>query len=275
MKTKFVDAAKNHLIKMFPECKFWGKFRGVDKSHILKKKQDVVKLLLDTRLRSIEECGKLFSGGVARFHQYAHHVNSSQIFCLNLFAPLLILEDSYRALSKLLKLMGVSFTGAITEAVFEYVPRKKGDRTNFDFYVKTEFKEEAFFEIKYTEQGFGAPSNGSFKEHEIAFYKNLCNDSCYLQCFSDDIEKKFLDANFQVWRNIGHVKDSQKQYSVFIFPERNQQLMRKFPFEAVDGMKRVLVVYSEQIITLAQKAFVGDCNLLEYYKKLHDVYFNF
>lgn len=274
----FADQAIRHLMlsPKFKGLNFDGTFRGSQPriKHILKNKEDVYKLLFCKSLRNCHVCANLFNATKPKFHQYAHHVNSSQIFCINVFGPLMILDDSYESLRKLLVQMGVKFKSSIEHAQFEYTPETTGDRTQFDFYVKTEKGEEAFFEFKYSERGFGTPSNGSC--NEIDFYAQLCRESVNLSGMAkmkvdDSVRKNFFSDLFQVWRNIGHVKN-EKQYSVFVFPFKNETLLRRFPKES---MKNVLQIDSENIYEYAKSAFGIDSDLTRYYCDLKETYFNF
>lgn len=274
----FAEKAIRHLVSSpkFKGLNFDGTFRGRTTriKHILKNKEDIYKLLFWKSLRNSHVCANLFNATKPKFHQYAHHVNSSQIFCINVFGPLMILDDSYESLRKLLAEMGVKFMSSIEYAQFEYTPETKCDRTQFDFYVKTAQEEEAFFEIKYSECGFGTPSKGSCKE--INFYTQLCKTSVNLSAMAnmkvdDSMRKKFFSDQFQVWRNIGHVQN-EKQYSVFFFPFKNETLLRHFPKE---NMKQVLQIDSENIYEYARSAFGVDSDLTRYYCELREAYFNF
>lgn len=269
----FVDNAKKHLVKQWKNCIWNGTFRGRRHNHILATKDHVYKLLLCKDMRDREVCKSLF-GGTLKFQSCAHHANSSQILCMNLFGPLLIRKDNNLALSQFIKGLGISLSGNIDRAQFEYKPDKKGDRTNFDFYVHTNKDEEVYFEIKYTEQSFGRPSSGSSKPKEVEFYEKLCCESFYLKDFCGKIRQKFLDGNFQIWRNIAHVKENGLQHSVFLFPARNTALC--FPYEFCKPMSaHVKAVHLESIPQIAQEAFGRQLDLLKYYQAFNRHYFGF
>ena len=130
--------------------------------------------------------------------------------------------------------MGVKFKSSIEHAQFEYTPETTGDRTQFDFYVKTEKGEEAFFEFKYSERGFGTPSNGSC--NDIDFYAKLCRESVNLSGMAkmkvdDSVRKNFFSDLFQVWRNIGHVKNEKKVLCVCL------SIQERDTFEAISKRK--------------------------------------
>jgi len=273
----YASKAIKHLVSspMLKGLDFNGRF-GLNEpkiKHILADKNDIYKLLFCSGLRNVQTCAKLFCSEKPKFHQYAHHVNSSQIFCINVFGPLMILADSYKALRSLLEQMGVVFKSPIVRAQFEFTPEAKRDRTQFDFYVKTLNGEEAFFEIKYTERKFGTPSKGSYRER--AFYAQLCRASVNLSAMADmDVDDSMCEEffkNFQIWRNVGHVQND-KQYSVFLFPFRNKSLSASFP---MDTMKNVLKIDSERIDEYADAAFGFRSALTRYYHNLKETYFNF
>ena len=273
----FVAKSIKHLKTKF-ECSFGGLFRGKKpkNDHILGDKKEIYKLLLCKELRKEEVCARLFNATKPKFHQCAHHVNSSQIFCINMFGPLMILDDGYDSLKKLLVEMGVNFRGQITRAQFEYSPCDKVDRTQFDFYAETNKGEKAFFEIKYTERDFGKPSKGSEKKRNN--YAAMCSESMYLKRMAkmekDEICHKFY-SHFQVWRIVGRVKNKENDYAVFIFPFENTALYGHFPKDEVDKMPNVLMKNSKEIDELAKSAFGTSSPLAKYYSELKEVYFNF
>lgn len=71
-------------------------------------------------------------------HQYAHHLNSSQIMCYNFFRPLMDNFDGkmYAPKAELIKLVGKLIDEEITRkdslCNFEYIDNS-GETTNFDF----------------------------------------------------------------------------------------------------------------------------------------------
>lgn len=269
----FVTNAKKHIVQQLSMCTFGGYYGNKKLPHILASKDDVYELLLCKDIRSKEVCKYLF-GGTLKFQKCAHHVNSSQILCMNLFGPLMVRKDNNQALSQLINGFGISLSGNIDRAQFEYKPSENRDRTNFDFYVHSDVGEEVYFEIKYTEQAFGHPSPGSFKSEEVQFYDRLCRESLYLTNFCGRIKQKFLDGNFQVWRNIAHVKKNGLQYSVFLIPSRNTAL--HFPIEFCKSMSNhVKLIHLENIAPIAERVFSQQHALIDYYQKFQHHYFGF
>lgn len=277
----FLEDCKRRLVAAAPsECVFGGPYNGQGSySHILKDPEQRYLLLQDKRLRKPDVCTSLFGGKLA-FHEFSHHANSSQMFCLNVFGPLLIGEGRKRLLKAFLLGMGIELKGRVVFADeescgtrFEYVTNVKGDRTNFDFYVKTDAGEEVFFEIKYTECEFGSPGRGSRSAKEWTFYRGLCERSRYLAKMVDSPDLFY--AHFQVNRNIGHIVQKGDQSVVFLFPYSNPALQLDFPYKECARMKKVHVVFSEQLAEIAEKAFVENRKMQDYYRQLVRCYFNF
>ena len=111
----------------------------------------------------------LIDSDTIHLHQYAHHLNSSQIMCYNFFRPMIEGFDGvmYHPKDALIKLFGMEVDEELEHknAVcnFEYIDKSK-DNTNFDFYFKSN-QIEVFCEIKYTEEGF-AKSSRAKDPHE-------------------------------------------------------------------------------------------------------------
>lgn len=262
---RYVCDRRVHLLKEYTNLQFGGLFRGRTYGHILAKKEDVVRLLLDARMQSATACKALF-GGSLRFQRCAHHVNSSQIMCLNFFGPQLLTRENI--LKDILCKVGIALKGRILCAdegysQFEYQPTLSGDRTNFDLRICTDEDEEIFVEAKYTENEFGKPSKGSLKDSEWKFYSQLCEKSLYLK----GISREAFYSDFQVNRNIAHVANH-KQYCVFFVPRSNPSL--RFP--NLNGMRNVFVLYAEDFAGLVDRC-ADHLKFKPYYHRLHEMYF--
>ena len=273
----FLQDCKERLIKAAPpECKFGGAYNGRGEyAHILLDPEQRYLLIADEQFRNEDACKPLF-GGEVHFHPCSHHVNSSQVFCINVFAPLMVGKQRSQNMKSFLNGIGVALKGDIVYfnedgtvgTRFEYKPSGK-DRTNFDFYVVTSLDEKVYFEIKYTEPEFGRPQKGSRKECEWAFYKQMCDQSRYLSGLSHES----FYSNFQINRNIGHITRDGNEFVVFVFPYSNPSL--RFPFTEYAKMGRVKVCFSEQLGKIADKAFPDNQVLRLYYHKLVQRYFGF
>ena len=269
--TSFVDGCKNRLIDFYQKrkCIFGGTFRGKEYKHILANKDDRMKLIICKRLQMLGTCARLF-GGRVRFHACSHHVNSSQMACINIFGPLLLGDPN--KLREFLREAGIIITGNILlcknyrqGSQFEYRPPTGGDRTNFDCYILTDAEEEVFIEVKYTESEFGRPSAGAMKANEWDFYSKMCKESMNLINLGND--KSAFYNDFQINRNIGHVVSS-KQHCVFMFPQANPKLK----FQLQPEWKNIHVIHMESIQALAEKAFGTDSCLSMYYRSLKEIY---
>ena len=267
-------------------CKCDGLFEEKRK-HILVDKNQRYQLIMCDKFQSAETCRVLF-GGTLKFHQFSHHLNSSQIFCINVFAPLMTGDRRSDNMKALLRQMGVNLEGDVVYSdsenitkmkgttMLEYKPAEKNDRTNFDFHVVTTRDgdtvfEEVFFEIKYTESEFGRASynvdeSKKGKEWE-RFYKDFCRKSRYLSEYSMEDFYEY----FQINRNIGHITRDGRKFVVFMFPYSNPSL--RFPYTDCSRMRRVKVCFSEQLGKMADDAFKNDRELKEYYHKLVQRYF--
>ncbi|MBR5735833.1 MAG: hypothetical protein IKX60_03455 [Bacteroidales bacterium] len=173
-------------------------------------------------------------------HKYAHHLNSSQVVCYEFFKPYVdyIAEKSCTKtkpeVPHLLVKMG--FEGAFAQqffpgfAEFEWIPDKT-ENTNFDFYLhSSNSNKKIYFEIKYTEQGFGTCRND--EEHKIKFdtiYKEMIEKcACLLKkptVFDEEWRK-----NYQLFRNVLRITNNnwENEYVVFLFPKMNKAAKAHF-----------------------------------------------
>ena len=153
------------------------------------------------------------------FHQYFHHLNSSQALCINLFFPL-IAETKLNLILDLLKIQ----EQPVTESCFEKesdMEMGSGRRTNFDFYMKLADGTKIYFETKYTELEFGKATNDD--EHNKKYqatYKPLVKSAGYINSAYKDVEK-FLES-YQIMRNLCHITDH--SFVVFVYPAANQKI---------------------------------------------------
>ena len=221
--------------------------------HILKNRKDITKLLLfdsapevivdQTRLRLPLSSTSICSNkqGV-KLHRCAHHLNSSQIFCINVFYPLICNPP---ALKSVLKDLKVPLHGEIISAQFEYMPN--GLRhTNFDFHIATNQNENVYFEVKYTEKGFGAPSKSSRKEWSC-FYKEQAS-ACFFRREIADEDVFYHKDFYQVNRIIAYIRGP-SDYAVFLMPDQNQTL--SLPAYAKEP--QVVAINSELFLMQVQK----------------------
>lgn len=157
------------------------------------------------------------------YHMFAHHLNSSQIMCINFFAPFLLDNDKKKILKKVLESCCVGLrignNSEIEKAIFEYTPNKR-EGTNFDFFLEFSKGEKIYFEIKYTEAEFGSIKIDKLKPNRYIdkwenIYKSIAKG--YTQ------DEFYAKGYYQINRNI-IAQETNKDYTVFIYPFDNENL---------------------------------------------------
>ncbi|WKA50201.1 hypothetical protein QWY22_15020 [Planococcus liqunii] len=148
-----------------------------------------------------------------------HHLTSSQVVCLNFFYPL-IKENQLTALLEVLDMSDEE----VKQSEFEYV-LAGGDGTNFDFYIELASGKKLFFEIKYTEDGFGKKTSGSnYQEKYDSYYQDGVADK--LKPGVDGYER-FMD-DYQLMRNISYVDATDKNMLIILYPEGNRKIRKEY-----------------------------------------------
>lgn len=194
-------------------------------------------------------------------HQYAHHLNSSQIMCYNFFRPLMdeFVDKMYKPKECLAKLVGKEMEEDINshEAVcnFEYIDDSK-ENTNFDFYFR-KGQTEVFFEIKYTEEVF-AKSSSSSNPHEQyeEVYKPMIEDAKDIFKGGTISEENLNTKYYQLARNAMRATTKDK-HVFFIIPQEREDLKSQFEqFSAEclteEGKRRVALIYWENLVENAR-----------------------
>lgn len=222
----------------------------IPKDHILPL-EDSCKSASEKRAEAIE---KYLGLKVAEFlghklkglHQYSHHLNSSQTLCIQFFSALI--DGNYphftakQELVELLKSIGITIhTGA--ECKFEYKEEDKEEYkfkvhnqygkevieyegTSFDFHIKDN-DIEVFFEIKFTEDGFGKacknkkhPENMErHKEKAEQYKKLLLNIPKQILSLKQEPSVDEILMNYQLFRNL--IRVGENKYVVFITDAKN------------------------------------------------------
>ena len=155
-------------------------------------------------------------------HKYFHHLNSSQAMCINFFFPLI----KAKQLEYVLKILNISGRVDYSSVAFEKesnVEAPSDRKTSFDFYFQTLEGSNIFFEIKYTENGFGKAIHD--QEHIDKF--NRTYEPAMKKCSAIKDEYKTMDQfleHYQIMRNLVNIK--KKNYVVFIYPEENLNIKR-------------------------------------------------
>lgn len=238
-----------------------GKFKKYDKKYPYianiegKQQKDVVFDIIKSTDEEVEV--DLFQ----KPHQFAHHLNSSQVMCYCFFRPMIEKDSQHPnyglAKEKLVefiqKMIGVNISKG-AKCQFEYedsetmksfkeiVKNKgKGEKSQFDFYIQ-DGEIEIYFEIKYTEPSFGKWPNKknntkqSINNHctyvekgykemlkRSPFFTQDCKD--FITAMSEDAFSKPnnpFNKHYQLFRNA--LKADKSRYSVFIFPKGNPSI---------------------------------------------------
>lgn len=255
---------KKKVIDNMPENPIPGLWqgKGAPRKHILgnpsspKERADVINKY------SLLPNVPLIDSDTIHLHQYAHHLNSSQIMCYNFFRPMIEGFDGtmYHPKDDLIKLFGMEVDEELEHknAVcnFEYIDKSK-DNTNFDFYFKSN-QIEVFCEIKYTEEGF-AKSSRAKDPHELfeSVYKPMIDKAKDIFANGSISESVFNTKYYQLARNAIRATSSGK-HVFFICPSANENLMnqfRQFSTECLtdEGRKRVKLINWEDIFQDADR----------------------
>lgn len=192
--------------------------------------------------------GLRFDGFISpeKVHKYAHHLNSSQVLCYNFFRPML--NDDHtpkQELIALLKEQGVSISPK-ARCDFEYddYTEFKKEGTEFDFHIADEDTgTEVFFEIKYTEEGFGGAKDDNHHEEKFDSIYSKMLKKC--QCLKDDMPLEDFLKSYQLYRNVLRITDKH-MYTVFITAKGNAKT-----YMQLDAfLKRINDEYKGNVIAL-------------------------
>jgi len=195
------------------------RYKGKDlyKDHILPTKfrnQNIIRFYRDLFFAS--------PSSAINYHRYFHHLNSSQALCINLFYPLM----AENKLNIVLDLLGIT-ESQVVESCFEKESDLEigtGRKTNFDFFMQLIDRTKIYFEIKYSETGFGsAKKDDAHKRKFAATYQPLLKNN-------DFIDPKFCKMNYfldayQIMRNISHINE--ESLVVFVYPMANKKIHRQ------------------------------------------------
>ena len=275
----FQEKVKKHLVayaKNQSELKgrIGGVWRKREYDHILNNKEAYQYNLLPCFRIGLKKY--ICKNGI-KLHADAHHLNSSQIMCLNFFYPL-VCENK---LSDILNIINPNEQwGAVKCAAFEKISDIDGKQrgaTNFDFFIETTNGHKIYFEIKYTENDFGtAKTDKSHIEKWESMYKSLIINSPIIE--SKLINQEEFFKNYQIIRNIIHVQNPIKDYSIFVVPKDKSYTKLYDKANNVindivikDSANHVQVRGWEEII----KAVENDPQLHEYYAEFKKKYLDF
>ena len=209
-------------------------------------------------------------------HQYAHHLNSSQIMCYNFFRPLIESYDGkmYKPKDSLLNLIGMEIDqeiephGAVCN--FEYID-DSAENTNFDFYFKKE-DVEVFFEIKYTEREFSQKSSAKDPHAQYeSIYKPMIENTKELFIGETISEQDFNNEYYQLARNSIRATSADK-HVFFVCPKEHEELINQFvefsdKYLTEKGKERIKLITWEDLV---QDAYRLGINVNEFANRYLD-----
>lgn len=298
---QYAQKVKEHIIQALPPEQLGGLYHGISYPHICK----------ELRFNFIDgnppaKCdlkGELCNSRPLPYHQYACHLNSSQILCISFFKKFFE-EASYEdLLLSILRTAGLSIPEniCIVNACFEYEPSPK-ERTNFDFYLELSDGRHISFEIKYTETEFGSirpcPKDKEkyghkwqecylpltqtcpyFKESSICSHHFQCvqfgkfNLSCpeHQNCSIFEFY-----SHYQISRNIVFAKKPE-DIVVFLTPRENHSLDHERQYIDLFANKHnttnILNLYWEDLLEITLSATQSCPKLFDYFQQLKKKYF--
>ena len=158
-------------------------------------------------------------------HQYAHHINSSQLLGLSIFGNMVNSNGSPKQeLIDLMKHFGIEISN-LAKCVFEYQDnikweqKKEKEGTSFDFFIE-EGNKRYFFEFKFTEDGFGKAKNDNRHIEKIRdVYSTRIKKSTILKT---PVEEGQIMKNYQLYRNLIR-RESDNDTIIFITDKENTQ----------------------------------------------------
>jgi hypothetical protein len=214
IKERLVDyKGKNSEMKNLPDSEY--NHKGKTYPHILPKICGELNLIETYRNDFLKDKLSKIS-----FHRCFHHLNSSQAMCINFFFPLIKEKKIDFILEELsVKNETINYNSIQFEKESD-IDNKAGQRpTNFDFYFETKSGKQFYFEIKYTEDEFGKPSQD--KEHKKK-YSNIYNKAAENVIKKEYNKEEFFLNNYQLMRNLIHIDTN--SYVVFVVPQNNKKV---------------------------------------------------
>jgi hypothetical protein len=221
-KLKFQDLIKSHMSDFrinqlgVSEMGCWKK-NNQQYPHILPEEKYELNLLTNYR----EGLSDYILTKNIHLHKDFHHLNSSQAVCLNFFYPM-IADNQINLLLELLHLENE----VVERCEFEKII-PNADGTNFDFYIQLQSGKHIFFEIKYTEDGFGkVTDNLKYQQKYDGVYRNRLAGKIR----AGVPEYQTLIDNYQLLRNISYVDASRDDLLIIICPRENLKLHREYDY---------------------------------------------
>ncbi len=116
------------------------------------------------------------------------------------------------------------------DGVYEYGEFEKVsgiDGTNFGFYMQLKSADQIFFEIKYTENGFGKVQDSEKYQRK---YEEVYKEQLAGKIRPGVDEYSILPDNYQLLRNISNVDAQRDDLLIIICPKGNGKLHQEFEY---------------------------------------------
>lgn len=248
-KENLITYAQNHSLPIGGSFNYKGEYKHIIKcvDRVSAAELNIISGVdLDIFRKQIVRQGQL--------HRFAHHLNSSQLLCYNYFRPMMTTECHPNAelIQWVIDNIGVQLS-ANASCCFEYIEDKE-ENTNFDFYIK-DGNIEIFFEVKYTEYGFGkAKYDKRHKEKFKSIYKHKLEAQ---KCLPINMSMQSFFDNYQLCRNVCRITSDNK-FVVFIFPKNNTTTYKQFEVfrELIQCLhSNVKAIYWENIVDNTSELF--------------------
>lgn len=254
---------KDLILKNMPKNQEPGLWqgKGEPRSHILgnpqNQKEKAVLINDHSLLHGVEHIDPT----EIHLHQYAHHLNSSQIMCYNFFRPLMDNmnkdNNAKKPLVQIIEILtGKELSKNVSSCRFEHID-KSGESTNFDFYFESG-DVKVYFEIKYTENFFSKKCSAANPQQQFNHVYKPMIDIVRDIIFKKDVcQKDFLEQYYQLFRNSLRATDENK-FVFFVCPNAHKTLRKQFGRFADDylnqiGKQRVRLITWEELVDIAKK----------------------
>lgn len=249
-----------------------GRWRGKEYAHILpfaKKETNILEPFRDAFWK--------WKPASIKLHQNFPHLNSSQALCFNLFFPFKLKS---RQCGNLLQRLNMGRGETVNDLEFEKTFLNESwhngmeEGTNFDCYARLNSGTQLFFELKFTEAGFGAAKQD---EKHLGKLKNIYGPRLKDLVKSECLTQAYFCRNYQLLRNISYLNPGNEDLLFLIFPRANTRLEKVNAFLADNVVKpvqkRIKVIYLEELITQILETDSGSDSLFtQHFKLFQDKY---
>lgn len=193
-------------------------------------------------------------------HTDFHHLNSSQALTFNLFSPMIIKDNLKELLSF------IDYVDNIKLYEYEHIEKEEEEKktkegTNFDFFIEGE-ERKYFFEVKYTERGFGS-IDGTKQSHQDK-YINIYLDK--LNKIGNFSKEEFF-SNYQLLRNLIY---TQEGIVSFVIPKKREDLYNKIDLmrQKINNPNNCKILYIEDLCNF----FKNITNFRNHYEEFEEKY---